>query len=48
MRTSCRRSVEGQAPADVAARFGVSPNAIRLSKSRVLHRLKEQFGELIQ
>ena len=41
-------AVEGQAPADVAARFGVSPNAVRLSKSRVLRRLKEQFGELIQ
>jgi RNA polymerase sigma-70 factor (ECF subfamily) len=41
-------AVEGQAPADVAARFGVSPNAVRLSKSRVLHRLKDQFGELIQ
>jgi RNA polymerase sigma-70 factor (ECF subfamily) len=41
-------AVEGQAPADVAARFGVSPNAIRLSKSRVLRRLREQFGDLIQ
>ena len=41
-------AVEGQAPADVAARFGVSPNAVRLSKSRVLRRLREQFGELIQ
>jgi RNA polymerase sigma-70 factor, ECF subfamily len=41
-------AVEGQAPADVAARFGVSPSAVRLSKSRVLRRLKEQFGELIQ
>jgi hypothetical protein len=32
----------------VAARFGVSPNAVRLSKSRVLRRLREQFGDLIQ
>jgi RNA polymerase sigma-70 factor (ECF subfamily) len=41
-------AVEGQAPADVAARLGVSPTAVRMSKSRVLRRLKEQFGELIQ
>ncbi len=41
-------AVEDQAPADVAARFGVSPNAVRLSKSRVLRRLREQFGDLIQ
>jgi RNA polymerase sigma-70 factor (ECF subfamily) len=41
-------AVEGQAPAEVAARFGISPNGVRLSKSRVLRRLKEQFGELIQ
>jgi RNA polymerase sigma-70 factor (ECF subfamily) len=41
-------AVEDQSPADVAARFGVSPNAIRLSKSRVLRRLREQFGDLIQ
>jgi RNA polymerase sigma-70 factor, ECF subfamily len=41
-------AVEGQAPADVAAGLGVSPTAVRMSKSRVLRRLKEQFGELIQ
>src|SRR5947208_2580572 len=29
-------AVEGQAPADVAARLGVSPTAVRMSKSRVL------------
>jgi RNA polymerase sigma-70 factor (ECF subfamily) len=41
-------AVEGQSAADVAARLGVSPTAVRMAKSRVLRRLKEQFGELIQ
>jgi RNA polymerase sigma-70 factor (ECF subfamily) len=41
-------AIEGHAPAEVAAGLGVSPTAVRMAKSRVLHRLKEQFGELIQ
>jgi RNA polymerase sigma-70 factor (ECF subfamily) len=41
-------AIEGHAPADVAASLGVSPPAVRMAKSRVLRRLKEQFGELIQ
>ena len=41
-------AVEGQPPADIAARLGISPTAVRMAKSRVLRRLKEQFGELIQ
>jgi RNA polymerase sigma-70 factor (ECF subfamily) len=40
--------VEGRAPADIAAELGVSPTAVRMAKSRVLHRLKEEFGDLIQ
>lgn len=40
--------VEGRAPADLAAEMGVSPTAIRMAKSRVLRRLKEEFGDLIQ
>jgi RNA polymerase sigma-70 factor (ECF subfamily) len=40
--------VEGRAPADIAAEMGVSPTAVRMAKSRVLHRLKEAFGDLIQ
>jgi RNA polymerase sigma-70 factor (ECF subfamily) len=40
--------VEGRSPVDVAADLAVSPAAIRKAKSRVLHRLKEQFGELIR
>jgi RNA polymerase sigma-70 factor (ECF subfamily) len=41
-------AIEGHAPAEVAANLGVSPTAVRMAKSRVLHRLKEQFGELIE
>ena len=41
-------AIEGQASVEVAASLGVSPTAVRMAKSRVLHRLKEQFGELIQ
>jgi RNA polymerase sigma-70 factor (ECF subfamily) len=40
--------VEGRAPADIAAEMGVSPTAVRMAKSRVLRRLKETFGDLIQ
>jgi RNA polymerase sigma-70 factor (ECF subfamily) len=40
--------VEGRAPADIAEEMGVSPTAIRMAKSRVLRRLKETFGDLIQ
>jgi RNA polymerase sigma-70 factor (ECF subfamily) len=41
-------AVEGQSPVDVAAGLGVSPTAVRMAKSRVLHRLKEQFSDLIR
>jgi RNA polymerase sigma-70 factor, ECF subfamily len=40
--------VESRSPADIAAEMGVSPTAIRMAKSRVLRRLKETFGDLIQ
>jgi RNA polymerase sigma-70 factor (ECF subfamily) len=40
--------VEGRSPVDIAADMGVTPAAVRMAKSRVLHRLKEEFGELIQ
>ena len=42
-----RVTVEGQAPADVAAALGMSSNAVHIAKSRVLHRLRQEFGELI-
>jgi RNA polymerase sigma-70 factor (ECF subfamily) len=40
--------VDGRSPVDIAAELGVTPAAVRKAKSRVLHRLREQFGELIQ
>lgn len=39
--------VEGRSPVAIAAETGVSPSAVRMAKSRVLHRLREEFGELI-
>jgi RNA polymerase sigma-70 factor (ECF subfamily) len=39
--------VEGRSPVAIAAETGVSPAAVRMAKSRVLHRLREEFGELI-
>jgi RNA polymerase sigma-70 factor (ECF subfamily) len=38
---------EGRPSADVAADLGVTPAAVRKARSRVLHRLKEEFGDLI-
>ena len=40
--------VVGRKPADVAAELGVSPAAIRQAKSRVLRRLKEELGDLME
>ncbi|HTU16811.1 MAG TPA: sigma-70 family RNA polymerase sigma factor [Gemmataceae bacterium] len=40
--------VESRSPADIAVEMGVTPTAIRMAKSRVLRRLKETFGDLIQ
>jgi RNA polymerase sigma-70 factor (ECF subfamily) len=41
-------AVEDRSPAAVAAQLGVTPAAVRQSKSRVLRRLKEEVGDLIQ
>jgi len=41
-----RATVDGQAPADIAADMGVSSAAVRKAKSRVLRRLKEEVGDL--
>lgn len=38
--------VEGRSPMVVAPELGVSPAAVRQSKSRVLRRLKEEVGDL--
>lgn len=41
-----RVTVDGHQTKEVAREFGVSPNAVRLNKSRVLRRLREELGEL--
>jgi RNA polymerase sigma-70 factor, ECF subfamily len=41
-----RVTVEGQAAKDVAEDMGVTPSAVRLAKSRVLRRLREEMEEL--
>jgi RNA polymerase sigma-70 factor (ECF subfamily) len=40
-------AVEGRAAADVAADLGMTPGAVRVAKSRVLHRLRADLGELL-
>jgi RNA polymerase sigma-70 factor (ECF subfamily) len=42
-----RVTVENRLPADVAAELGMTANAVRQAKSRVLRRLREEMGELI-
>jgi len=41
-----RTTVDGQAPRDVAADLAMSPGAVRVAKCRVLHRLREELGDL--
>jgi RNA polymerase sigma-70 factor, ECF subfamily len=41
-----RTAVEGQAARDVAADLAMSAGAVRVAKSRVLHRLREELGDL--
>ncbi len=41
-------AVDGRAAADVAADLGMSPGAVRVAKSRVLHRLRADLGELLE
>ena len=40
-------TVEGRLPVDIAADLGVSAAAVRMAKSRVLRRLKEEFEDLL-
>ena len=40
-------AVEDREPADVAPRFGVTQVAVRKAKSRVLRRLREEIGDLL-
>jgi RNA polymerase sigma-70 factor (ECF subfamily) len=43
-----RTTVEGRAPKDVAGELGMSPGAVRVAKCRVLHRLREELGDLME
>jgi RNA polymerase sigma-70 factor (ECF subfamily) len=40
--------IEGRSPVALAEELGVSPAAVRQAKSRVLRRLKEEMGELVE
>jgi RNA polymerase sigma-70 factor, ECF subfamily len=42
-----RTAVDGRPPRDVADELGMSPGAVRVAKSRVLHRLREELGDLL-
>jgi RNA polymerase sigma-70 factor (ECF subfamily) len=42
-----RTAVEGRCAKDVAAELGMSPGAVRVAKSRVLQRLREELGDLM-
>jgi len=39
--------VEGRRPADVAQQMGVKEHVVYLAKSRILKRLKDEYGELL-
>jgi RNA polymerase sigma-70 factor (ECF subfamily) len=42
-----RVAVDGQSASDVAAELGMTAVAVRKAKSRVLHRLREEAGDLL-
>ena len=42
-----RATVEGRAPADIAAELGMSVNSVYLAKARLLRRLREEFADLL-
>lgn len=42
-----RCTVDGQSPAEVGEALGMTPVAVRKAKSRVLHRLRDELGELL-
>ena len=39
--------IDGRSPVEVAADLGVTPAAVRKAKSRVMHRVKSEFADLI-
>lgn len=40
--------VEGRSPGEVAAALAISPSTVRVAKSRVLHRLRLELGDLLE
>lgn len=40
-------TVEARLPADVASELGMTPGAVYIAKSRVLKRLREEFGDVM-
>jgi RNA polymerase sigma-70 factor, ECF subfamily len=42
-----RAFVDEQAPVDIASDLGITVNAVYLAKSRILRRLREEFGALL-
>src|SRR5262249_52243935 len=43
-----RTAVESRSPKDVADELAMSPGAVRVAKCRVLHRLREALGDLLE
>jgi RNA polymerase sigma-70 factor (ECF subfamily) len=43
-----KTAVEDRQAADVAADLGMTPGAVRVAKSRVLQRLREELGDLLE
>ena len=43
-----RATMERESTAEIAADLGISVNAVRKAKSRVLRRLREEFGDLLE
>ena len=42
-----RTAIDGQSPQDVGSELSMTPGAVRVSKSRVLQRLREELGDSI-
>ncbi|MBY0524565.1 MAG: sigma-70 family RNA polymerase sigma factor [Gemmataceae bacterium] len=43
-----KTAVDGRSPKDVGDELGMSSGAVRVAKSRVLHRLREELGDLME
>ena len=43
-----RTVVDGKSPKDVAEELSMTPGAVRVAKSRILHRLRRELGESLE